>query len=63
VELLFLTKLTFNLGKKSSFLELGIGGTYWTGKSNASAYTETINTYQISPYYRMKKELQKQFAF
>jgi hypothetical protein len=42
-------QVTFNLGKKNSFLELGVGGSYWSGKSNASGYTETINSYQLSP--------------
>ncbi len=42
-------QVTFNLGKRRSFLEMGLGGTWWTGKSNASGYTETISFYHISP--------------
>ena len=42
-------QLSYNLGRKSSFLELGIGGTYWTGLSNSSGYAERIYSYQFSP--------------
>ena len=42
-------QLSLNLGRKSGFLELGVGGTYWTGTSNRSGYTERIYSYQLSP--------------
>lgn len=56
-------QLTFNFGKQSSFWELGVGGTYWSGKSNASAYTETINSYQISPIIGWRKNFKNNLIF
>ena len=41
-------QITFNIGKQSSFFEIGLGGTYWSGKSNSSGYTESINSYHLS---------------
>ena len=56
-------QLTFNLGKSSSILELGIGGSYWSGKSNASGYTETINSYLLSPVIGWRKHFKNNFIF
>lgn len=56
-------QLTFNFGKKSSFLELGLGGTYWTGKSNASGYTERDNSYNISPIIGWRKNFKSNIVF
>ncbi len=56
-------QLTFNIGKRSSFLELGMGGTYWTGKSNESGYTETINSYYISPIVGWRKNFNNNLVF
>ncbi len=49
-------QLTFNYGKESSFLEAGIGATYWKGKSNSSGYTETIESFNISPILGYRKQ-------
>jgi hypothetical protein len=56
-------QVTFNLGKKSSFLELGIGGSYWNSKSNASGYTETVNSYQLSPIIGWRKHFNNNLIF
>jgi hypothetical protein len=56
-------QLTFNFGKKSSFLELGLGGTFWTGKSNDSGYTETINSYYLSPIVGWRKNFKNNLVF
>ena len=56
-------QVTFNLGGKSSFLELGIGGTYWTGKTNESAYTETFYSYQLSPVIGWRKHFNNNLIF
>jgi hypothetical protein len=56
-------QITFNLGKKNSFIELGIGGSYWSGKSNASGYTETLNSYQISPIIGWRKHFNNNLVF
>ena len=56
-------QLTFNFGKKSSFLELGLGGTFWTGKSNDSGYTETISSYYLSPIVGWRKNFDNNLVF
>ena len=56
-------QLSFNIGKKSSFLELGLGGTYWTGKSNESGYTETISSYFLSPVVGWRKNFNNNLVF
>lgn len=55
-------QLTFNFGKNSNFLEVGLGGTFWSGESNASGYTETLNSYQISPIIGYRKYLKNNFV-
>ena len=42
-------QITFNLGKRKNYLELGVAGTFFTGLSNASGYSERIYSYQFSP--------------
>ena len=44
-------QLSFNLGKRESYLEMGIAGTFFTGLSNAndSGERERLYSYQISP--------------
>lgn len=54
---------TINIGKSSSFLELGAGGVYWTGKSNASGFTETLYSYQIYPLIGWRKHFQNHLTF
>ena len=56
-------QLTFNLGQKNSFLELGLGGSFWSGKSDASGYTETLNSYHISPIVGWKKNFENDLVF
>jgi len=56
-------QLSFNLGKRSSFLELGIGGSFWSGKSNESGYTETINSYHLSPIIGWRKHFNNHLVF
>ncbi len=56
-------QLTFNLGKKSSFLELGIGGSYWAGESNASGYTEMLYSYQLCPIIGWRKYFENNLIF
>lgn len=56
-------KVTLNFGKINSFIELGISGSYWLSKSNASGYTETINSYQLSPIIGWRKHLVNNLVF
>ena len=42
-------QVTFNLGKRKNYLELGVAGTFFTGLSNASGFSERIYSYQFSP--------------
>lgn len=48
-------QITFNIGKKSSFLELGLGGTYMRGKTDSSGFTETTTSYLLSPIIGWRK--------
>ncbi len=56
-------QVTFNLGRKNSFLELGIGGTYWSGKTNSSGYTEAFNSYQLTPIIGWRKHFNNNLIF
>lgn len=56
-------QLTINFGKKSSFLEVGLGGTFWTGKSNSSGYTETVSSYYLSPIVGWRKNFKNNLFF
>ena len=42
-------QLSFNLGKRESYLEMGIAGTFSTGTSDASGIIERQYSYQLSP--------------
>lgn len=46
---------SFNFGRKSSFFEAGLGGVYWSGKTDASGYEERSDSYQISPIIGWRK--------
>ena len=48
-------QITYNIGSNSSYLELGLGGNYWSGKTNSSGYTETTNSYNLSPIIGWRK--------
>jgi hypothetical protein len=56
-------QLTFNLGTGSSFLELGFGGSYWRGKSDASGFTETLSSYHVSPVIGWRKHFDNNLIF
>jgi hypothetical protein len=55
--------LTANFGKKSSFLELGLAGTYWTGESNTSENAEKMNSYNLSPIIGWRKQFENNLLF
>ena len=46
---------TINLGKKSNFLELGIGGSYWFGENDNSVNNKKTYSYQLSPIVGWRK--------
>ncbi len=48
-------QLTFNIGKRTSFLEVGLGGTYMHGKTDESGFTKTTTTYLLSPVIGWRK--------
>lgn len=54
---------TINFGKSNSFLEFGAGGVYWTGKSNASGFTEVLYSYQLYPVIGWRKHFQNNLTF
>ena len=56
-------QITYNIGKKNSFLEVGVGGSFWSGKSNESGYTETQNSYHISPIIGWRKHFRNNLIF
>ncbi len=58
-------QLTMNFGKKNSFLEVGIGGSYWTGKDDSvdPATAKNIHSYNISPILGWRKNISKHFVF
>ncbi|MCD4681259.1 MAG: hypothetical protein K8S00_12815 [Bacteroidales bacterium] len=56
-------QISFNIGKENSFLELGIGGSYWSGKSNSSGYTETLYSYNLSPIIGWRKNFKSNMSF
>ncbi len=47
--------VSVNIGRKSSFLELGAGGSFWTGITSRSGYPESIYSYQFSPMIGYRK--------
>jgi hypothetical protein len=56
-------QLTFNFGKKSSFLEVGFGGSFWTGKTDSSGFAEKTNSYNISPIIGWRKIFENNMNF
>jgi len=56
-------QLTCNFGKKNSFLELGLGGTLLTGKSNDSGFTETTSSYYLSPIVGWRRIYKNNLVF
>ena len=49
-------QLTSNFGAKNSFLELGIGGFYWTDKGYGESYAlERLHSYQLCPIIGWRK--------
>ena len=58
-------QLTMNFGKKNSFLEVGVGGSYWTGKDDTidPATAKNIHSYNISPILGWRKNISKHFVF
>ena len=61
--LTFPHQVTLNYGKKSNFLEIGVGGTYWSGKSNSSGYSDNISSYNISPIIGFRKNFKNSLIF
>jgi len=56
-------QLTCNLGTGKNFFEFGLGGSIWSGKSNASGYKESIDSYNISPIIGWRRNLHYGFVF
>ena len=56
-------KVSFNFGEKNSFIEVGIGGVYWNGTTNASGYTERESSYNLGPILGWRKYTMKNFIF
>jgi len=42
-------QVSINFGTRRNFLEFGLGGNYWLGKTNASGYTVTAYSYNFMP--------------
>ncbi len=59
----FSHQLVFNLGKRTSFLMLGVGGTYLWSKSDASGCTKTKTSYHLSPIVGWKKIFRSHLLF
>jgi hypothetical protein len=53
---------TLNFGKRNDFLEFGIGGSYWQGKSDISEYKETLTSYNLSPIIGWRKHWKNNLA-
>ncbi len=56
-------QITFNFGKHSSFFEAGIGGVFWSGKSDSSGFEESINSYNLLPLAGWRKYFKKNLFF
>ena len=56
-------QVTFNLGTNGNYMELGLGGNYWSGKTNSSGYTETTNSYNLSPIIGWRKYFRNNLIF
>lgn len=55
--------VSYNLGKNGNYLELGIGGTYWTGKDNATAENDQLSGYHLYPIIGYQRLSNKHFNF
>ena len=56
-------QLTFNLGKRSSFFEVGAGGVFWNGETDSSGFTERESSYNIGPLLGWRKYCKRKFFF
>lgn len=56
-------QITINFGKKNNFLEAGLGGSYWTGTSTATAEMERIYSYQLCPIIGYRKHFSNHLIF
>jgi hypothetical protein len=56
-------QLSVNLGKQSSFIELGVGGTYWSGTSNSTGENETLSSYLLYPLIGWRKHFKSNLNF
>jgi hypothetical protein len=52
-----------NLGVGNNFLELGVGGTYITGKTDESGFTESFYSYQLSPIIGWRRHFENNLVF
>lgn len=52
-----------NFGVGNNFLELGVGGTYITGKTNESGFTESFYSYQLSPIIGWRRHFENNLVF
>ncbi len=59
----FSHQLVFNLGKRTGFLMLGVGGTYLWSKSDASVCTKAKTSYHLSPIVGWKKIFRSHLLF
>jgi hypothetical protein len=59
----FSQQLVFNLGKRTGFLMLGMGGTYEWHKTDASGFTQTKTSYHLSPIVGWKKIFRSHLIF
>ena len=59
----FSQQVIFNLGKKTGFLMLGLGGTCEWDKTDASGFTKTETSYNLSPVIGWKKIFRSHLMF
>ncbi|HDO06638.1 MAG TPA: hypothetical protein ENG85_03050 [Bacteroidetes bacterium] len=56
-------QIIINKGKRSSFFMFGLGGTYEWHKTDASGFTETQTSYNLSPIMGWKKIFRNHLLF
>ncbi len=56
-------QITISIGKNIHFVEIGTGGSYATGKTNASGYTESFYSYNLSPILGYRLQLRNGVVF
>ncbi len=56
-------QFSLNLGQRESYFELGAAGSYWTGLSNASGFTERLYSYQLSPLIGYRRQFFNKLVF